>query len=181
MKRVVLSLAIVAAMTMSVSAQNKQTKDRTGSEDRMMPMKQLNLTAEQEQQMKVLRETYQTNRKELNENYRKDMMKILTPEQQTKLQEMEKNKTDRSKINKEGKGNKSQKGKKGYRGNKNVDEATKTKLDSLRKDYTEKRSAILKSRIAPDVQKQQLEALDAQYKADRRAILQSVSADKKTK
>lgn len=174
MKRIVLSLAVVVAMTMSISAQDKQTKEKSNRLDRPMPLKELNLTAEQEQQMKSLHESYLANKKELNENYQKDVMKILTPEQQSKWEKIEKSKLEKGKKNRK-KDTKSKK----RSNNKGIDKATKDKLNALKSDYEAKKSAIEKTRIAPEVQKQQLQELEKQYKADRYSILQSISGGKK--
>lgn len=108
MNKGILSLAILASVSMGLSASNAH-KSKKGSREGRSPMKELNLTADQQTQIQSLRESYQVKRKDLSEAYNKDVEKILTPEQKTKWEAKQKQRAEHISIDRRG-------GKKGKRG-----------------------------------------------------------------
>lgn len=167
MKKIFLTLAIVSTISFTALAKPaKGGKQQRGGQF----MKELNLTAEQQEQMKSLREDFQTKQKDLTKSYRDDVQKILTPEQQAKWQELrDKRMSDRSK----GRHNMAHKGK-GHRGAEaNLDQETVQSLKNLKENYLKEKKAVEMSRIAPDAQKEKISALTKKYKEDRRELIGS--------
>lgn len=165
MKKIFLTLAIVS--TVSLTALAKPVRDGKPQRGGQF-MKELNLTTEQQEQMKSLRQDFQTKQKDLTKSYRDDVQKILTPEQQTKLKELrEKRMSDR----KNGRHNMAHKGK-GHRGGKmNLDQETVQNLKSLKENYLKEKKAVEMSRIAPDAQNEKISSLTKKYKQDRRELI----------
>lgn len=121
---------------------------------------QLNLSAEQKQQLDALKKEYRSDSQQRSQEYRDAVNQILTPEQQAVLKE---SRADRSKSNRSG-----AEGRRGNRGQMNSD--NKARLDSLKQDYDQKKKAIEMSRIAPEAQTTKLKELEKQYKADVKQI-----------
>ena len=185
MKRIVLSLAILTALSVSSFVQGQE---RDSNRKAPHHLRVLNLSAQQESQIDALREEYRGKREALNAQYETDMKKILTPDQ---LATFEASRIDRSdkgsvrdgrkdrygKKNKKNKGNKN-KHRGGNRGDRlnNLDADSKQKLADLRANYDQQKAAIEKSRVAPDTQKEQLEVLRKQYMTDVQNVLNSNKA-----
>jgi len=122
--------------------------------------KDLNLTDDQKQKMKALNEEYRTKNKELAEQRREALNKIYTPEQQSKMKEMREGR--KMAFDK-------RKGDRGMRGK--LDEASTTKLKTLKEDFEKEKKAVELSRIAPDAQKQKISELRDKYQKERRQIM----------
>lgn len=172
MKKILLSLALLATVSVGVSAQAK-SEARSKGADRSMFMKELNLTSEQQEKMKALSATFRTKNDELRgqqsdlrKSYQADIKAILTPEQQVKWQEM---------IDKRGKkGNKDGKhfgGKGKFRKHKNVDPATTTKLEGLKSGFEKEKAAIVSNNASSEAQNEQMKALRDKYRTERKQII----------
>jgi Spy/CpxP family protein refolding chaperone len=107
MKKIVAVLLAFAGFIFSASAQETpETKGFHHQHKHGMMMKELNLTADQQQQLKANRDSYQKQWMDLNKNenitvkesrdkkaelrkqQKEKMMTILTPEQKTKLEQL---------------------------------------------------------------------------------------------
>lgn len=178
MKKILLSLALLASVSLGISAQGKESGRRGG--DRSQSFKELNLTAEQQEKMKSLSDDFKaknnalrSQQRDLRKKHQEDIKAILTPEQQAKWQEIieKRSKAD----NRGGKnfGNRN-------RGGKQVrlDTATVAKLDDLRSTFVKEKKAIEMTRIAPEVQKERIKALKDKYRTDRREIIKKARPTK---
>lgn len=175
MRKIFLTLAIVSTVSLTVLAKPvKGHRSQRGGQF----MKELNLTAEQQEQIKSLRQDLQTKQKDLTKSYRDDVQKVLTPEQQTKWKELrDKKMSDRSK----GRHNMAHKGK-GHRGGKmNLDQETVQNLRSLKENYLTEKKAVEMSRITPDVQNERISELTKKYKQDRRELIGNSKKSKSEK
>lgn len=177
MKKIVLSLAILGSISLSTFAGT--VKDKHQGCDRKFPMKELNLSAEQQEKMKSLREDYKTKQRELADNHRKEVQQVLTPEQQSKMKEL---RESRKKDKHSGRKDFSNKGRRGHKDMK-LDDKTIAKLDVLKENFVKEKKAVELSRIAPEAQKQRVVQLKDKYRTDRRAIIKEarqVSQSNKT-
>lgn len=178
MKKILLSLALLASISFGISAQGKDTVRRGG--DRSKVMQELNLTTEQQEKMKVLNADFKTKsdalrsqQRDLRKSHRADVMAILTPEQQAKWRErVEK----RSKSENRGEKNFGRKGKGGKQIN--LDAATTAKLEDLKSNFVKEKKAVEMSRIAPEVQKERIQGLKQKYRTDRREIMKEARLQK---
>ena len=123
-------------------------------------MKDLNLTEDQKQKIKSLNEDFRTKSLELAKAHREELNKVYTPEQQNKLKEFRKdfNKDRRFAFN-------------GRREMAKLDEASKTKLKSLRENFEKEKKAVELSRIAPDAQKQKIADLPQNFRREKQEII----------
>lgn len=176
MKKVLLSLMLVASVSVGVFAQQKS---KGCSSDGKCKMSQdLNLTSEQQEKMKALSQDFKTKndnlrgqQKELRTKYQASVKSILTPEQQAKW---EKNADKRSK--RDHKGGKNIAHNKNRGGKKmNLDAATTTKLADLRSNFEKEKKAVEMSRIAPEVQKERVKSLKDKYRNDRKEIIKKAN------
>lgn len=172
MKKAILSLALLASISFGLSAHGKDGGRRGG--DRSKGLKELNLTAEQQEKMKALSaefkkkgETLGNQQKDLRKEHRAALMAILTPEQQTKWKERveQRSKTD----HKAGKKNFARNGKGGK--HMKLDAATTAKLKDLKADFLKEKKAVELSRIAPEAQKEKIQGLKQKYRTDRKAVI----------
>ncbi|GAB6009058.1 hypothetical protein [Dysgonomonas reticulitermitis] len=168
MKRLFLSLAILAciSLTATVDAQNNKRghikkgqvmKMRAHRGDRM---KDLNLTDDQKQKIKALNEEYRTKNKEIAQQHLDALNKIYTPEQQAKIKDM---RSDFRKDRKFTFGDK--------RGKSKLDETSVAKLKTLRENFEKEKKAVELSRIAPDAQKKKISELRDNFRKEKRQIL----------
>lgn len=126
-------------------------------------MKDLNLTDDQKQKIEAVNKDYKTKRDELSEQRREAINKIYTPEQQAKINNSGNERDSKSRH--------------GLRGN--LDEATKTKLNTLKENYEKEKRAIELSRIAPEAQKQKIADLRRKYNDEKRQLISDArKADK---
>ncbi|MEN9918185.1 MAG: hypothetical protein RL662_621 [Bacteroidota bacterium] len=184
MKKIFLALIVVASLSLTVSA-SPNRDGRQGKRNNRM-VEQLDLSTEQQTQLKTLNEglrakretlkddpslTRETKRKMMAEartTHRAEVKSILTPEQNAKWGE-KKSEDKRSKENKNRK----------KRGNKQQwDSETTAKLDALKENFDSQKKSIEMSRIAPDAQKERIKTLEGQYREDRKKITREA---KKTK
>lgn len=178
MKKILLSLAIVASMSFGLSAQTKDGGRKGG--DRSKALQELNLTSEQQEKMKTLSEDFKTKnnalrsqQRDLRKSYQGDVKSILTPDQEVKWQQMVDKRTKGD--NKGGKnfGNRGRGGKQ-----MKLDAATTAKLDDLKSTYEKEKNAVELSRIAPEVQQERIQALKDKYRSDRREIIREARPKK---
>lgn len=176
MKKVFITL-LLASFSLASFAQVKNERPK---HDRKNPKSELNLTEEQKQQMKELRENFQAKRKQLFQDQQTAMKQILTPEQQSKWEEMQKN---RSNFAKEDKFNKNREGKHHPRRHKNfshhgkrdhgkmLDEATRSKLNDLRAQFNKEKDAIKNNPSSIEQQKKQMDELKNKFRSERQTII----------
>lgn len=187
MKKILLSLALVASVSLGLSAQQKEGGRRGG--ERAKGLKELNLTAEQQAKMKVLSEDFKSKSEslrsqqtDLRKNHQAGVMAILTPEQQAKWQARvdKRAKTENRSKNENRAGKHS--GRKGKGGKKmNLDAATTAKLDDLKSNFVKEKKAVELSRIAPEAQKEKIQGLKEQYRKDRREVIKKARPQKAEK
>ncbi len=135
---------------------------RYGMQDKKeMYSNKLNLTDAQKEKIKALNENYKAKSKELSQQHRDELNKVYTPEQQAQMQEMRKDFGKSKRF--------AHTGKRG--GVANLDEASKTKLKSLKENYLQEKKAIEMSRITQDAQKQKISALRKDFRKERRQII----------
>jgi len=128
-------------------------------------MKDLNLTDEQVSKIKELNKQFAANTKEMAQERRNKMNEILTPEQQAKMKEANK---DSHKDLKNGHRRFSDKNKQGKRGK--LDSESVEKMKTLKEEYKKELSAIEKSRIAPEQQEKQKTELKAKFREEIRQL-----------
>ncbi len=165
MKKLLLSLALLASVSLGLSAQTKDGKHRGG--DRPKAFQELNLTVEQQQKMKALTQDFKTQQQDLRKNYQADLKAILTPEQQAKWQEMAKNREDKH-FGDRGRGDKQM----------NLDDATKAKLKDLRANFVKEKKAIEASGLSPEAQQEKLQSLKDKFRNDSKAIIKATRPQK---
>lgn len=170
MKRIVLSFAILATLSLSTFANNTRNKD--SHRDRKNPMKELGLTTEQQEKLKDLNQDYRTKQKELADSHQADVNAILTPEQQEKLKEARHSKFKERRNNHK---NISHRGKRHHKEVK-WDAETTNKLESLRENFRNDKKAIELTRVSPEEQQRRMEELRTKFKADRREIIKNAKA-----
>lgn len=181
MKKILLSLALVASVSVGLSAQTKDSGRRGG--DRSKALKELNLTSEQQEKMKTLSADFKTKntalrsqQKDLRKSYQADVKAILTPEQQVKWKEMVDKRTKGDNRGGKNFGNKG-------RGGKPIklDAATTAKLDDLKSNYEKEKNAVQLSRIAPEAQQAKIQELRDKYRSDKREIIREARPKKDDK
>ncbi|SBV92427.1 hypothetical protein [uncultured Dysgonomonas sp.] len=133
-------------------------------------MKDLNLTDDQKQKIKALNEDFKTKSRDLAKQHREELNKVYTPEQQNKLKEFRKdfNKDRRFAFD-------------GRRGMAKLDEASKTKLKSLRENFEKEKKAVELSRIAPDAQKQKIADLRQNFRKEKQEIIKEARKTQNSK
>ena len=165
MKRVVLSFAILATISLSTFANTSRNKDGHGRGK--SPMKELNLTAEQQEKLKTLNQDYRSKQKDLADSHKSDVNAILTPEQQAQWKEARGNKMRDRKLNHKGLAHKG-KGK-----DAKWDAETSSKLETLRETFRNDKKTIELTRVSPEEQNRRIDELRTKYKADRREIIKT--------
>lgn len=176
MRKIFLTLALV--FTISITAFANPAKDKKTPRGGGHFMKELNLTSEQQEQMKALRQDFQKKQKDLATSYNEDFQQILTPEQQIKLNELrEKRRSERGAE----RHRMAHKGKKHRGAEKNLDKETVASLKSLKENYLQEKKMIEMSRIAPDVQKEQISELTKKYRTDKRELIHNAKKEGRTK
>lgn len=171
MKKILLSLALLASVSFGLSAQGRDGGRRGG--DRSKALQELNLTAEQQEKVKSLSKDFRTKndtlrsqQRELRKNHQSDFMAILTPEQQVKWKDrVEKRSRNENRVGK----NSGRNGRGGKR--MNLDAATTAKLEDLKSNFVKEKKAVEMSRIAPEAQKEKIQGLKQKYRTDRREII----------
>ena len=128
-------------------------------------MKDLNLTDEQVGKIKELNKQFAANNKEMAQERRNKMNEILTPEQQAKMKESNKNlhkdiKNGHRKFSDKNRHDKRVK----------LDSESAEKMKTLREEYKKELSAIEKSRIAPEQQEKQKTELKAKFREEVRQL-----------
>lgn len=178
MKKILLSLALLASISLGISAQGNDSGRKGGN--RSKALKELNLTSEQQDKMKALSEDFKTKnntlrsqQKDLRKSYQADVKAILTPDQQVKWQAMVDKRTKGDNRGGKNFGNKSRGGKQ-----MKFDTETRAKLDDLRANYLKEKSAVEMSRIAPDAQQEKIQSLRDKFRNDRREIIKKASPKK---
>lgn len=176
MKKILLSLALLASISFGVSAQGKDGRHRGG--DRTKALQELNLTAEQQAKMKALSEDFKTKnsalrnqQKDLRKTHQENIKALLTPEQQVKWQAMIDKKTKGDNRGGKNFGNRSRKQMK-------LDATTTEKLADLRSNFEKEKKAVEMTRIAPEVQKERIQALRDKYRSDKREIIKGARLTK---
>lgn len=121
------------------------------------PMLNLNLSDAQKAQIKELKKTHIARSHELKAQQRAEVLNILTPEQQAQLKQ---NKIERfakrNKITTEG----------------------AEKIQALRENFKAEKSAVERSRIAPEAQQQKIKILSEKFAADRKKIIEQYKVKK---
>jgi len=113
--------------------------------DRGSIAKHLDLTDAQKEQIKSINKDYANKEKELKEQRKNDVAKIYTPEQQSKLKQVQTEKiAQRNKVTVEG----------------------ATKLMASKDSFQKEKRAITMSRIAPDAQKSKLQELEKKHREE---------------
>lgn len=171
MKKILLSLALVASVSFGLFAQPKDGGRRGG--DRSKALQELNLTSEQQEKMKALSEDFKTKnnalrsqQNDLRKSHQADIKALLTPEQQAKWQELSDKRTSRD--HRSGK-NFGHRGKGGR--HMKLDASTTAKLEDLRSNFEKEKKAVEMSRIAPEAQKEKIKSLRDKYRTDRKEII----------
>ncbi|WP_029904618.1 Spy/CpxP family protein refolding chaperone [Prevotella sp. 10(H)] len=139
----------------------KDGRDMKMRADKGQRMKGLNLTDDQKQRIKALNEDFKAKSRELAKQHREELNKVYTPEQQAKLKEFRKD------FNKDGRFAYHAHGKRGLG---KLDEASRNKLKSLKENFEKEKSAVERSRIAPDAQKQKIADLRQNFRKERQEI-----------
>lgn len=178
MKKILLSLALLASISFGVSAQGKDGRHRGG--DRTKALQELNLTAEQQAKMKALSEDFKTKnsalrnqQKDLRKTHQENIKALLTPEQQVKWQAMIDKKTKGDNRGGKNFGNRNRGGKQ-----MKLDAATSEKLADLRSNFEKEKKAVEMTRIAPEAQKERIQALRDKYRSDKREIIKGARLTK---
>lgn len=169
MKKILLSLAILASVALGLSAQSKN-EGRT-----FKAIQELDLSSEQQQKMKTLSEDFKTKntalrsqQKDLRKSHYADIKAILTPEQQIKWQKLTDKRTNREHRGSKNYGNRGRGGK-----HMKLDASTTAKLDDLRSNFEKEKKAVEMSRIAPEVQRERIQSLRDKYRTDKREIIKA--------
>lgn len=144
------------------------SKMMSGKDNRM---KELNLTDEQKQKIKDINDDFMGKKKDLAQQHRDALNNIYTPEQQEKLKEIRKNSQIKHRPTFNMK-----------RGHElNLDEASKTKLKTLKEALDKEVKAVELSRIAPDAQKQKIKDLRDNYRKEKHQIIMDARKSKENK
>ncbi len=172
MKRLFLSIAILACMSLTVTVGAQESK-RDGRKD---IAKELNLTAEQQQKMEAAKtdmvakmkelkdntslskEEKMSKMKELREQQQTAFNNILTPEQQTKAKELKAKRGDRMKDGRKGKDGKNT--------------AMRPHRGHMDKGMMAKRGDRMKDLNLTDDQKQKIKALNDEYRTKTKELSQ---------
>ncbi|NDV78498.1 hypothetical protein [Dysgonomonas sp. 511] len=133
-------------------------------------MKDLNLSDDQKEKIKAINEDFRAKSKELAKEREEALNQVYTPEQQAMVKELRKDFGKNRHF--------AHKGKRGYG---KLDQASIDKLKSLKENFVKEKSAIERSRIAPDVQQQKLTELRQNYKKERQEIIKSAKGVKENK
>ena len=178
MKKILLSLALLASISFGVSAQGKDGGRRGG--DRTKALQELNLTAEQQEKMKALTEDFKTKnsalrsqQRDLRKTHQADIKALLTPEQQVKWQAMVDKRTKGDNRGGKNFGNRNRGGKQ-----MKLDAATTAKLADLKSNFEKEKKAVEMTRIAPEVQKERIQALRDKYRTEKRVIIKEARPKK---
>lgn len=178
MKKILLSLALLASISFGVSAQAKDGGRRGG--DRTKALQELNLTTEQQEKIQALSEDFKTKnnalrtqQRDLRKTHQEDIKALLTPEQQVKWQAMIEKKTKGDNRGGKNFGNRNRGGKQ-----MKLDAETTTKLADLRSNFEKEKKAVEMTRIAPEVQKERIQALRDKYRTEKREIIKEARSKK---
>lgn len=171
MKKLFLSiLAVLVISVASISAQNKKAPEKMKANGWM---KELNLTTDQQSKIKTLNEDLKVKLKdlrsqerELTKAHKAEVETILTPEQQSKLKDLRKEKIKEWKKDGKKMAHKNKNGKRDK-----FDATTESKLQALRDNFKKEKKAIEMSRIAPEEQAKRQEDLLTKFREDRRQIV----------
>lgn len=186
MKKVIITMALLTGIVTISSAQVKENNKRS---DRKNLKTELNLTDEQCQKMQELNQDLRSKRKELTKQHQEAMNQILTPEQQTKLNEVKKERprhTAKRGDLRKGQNRKNHERRSRQFAHKNrekssfnLDEITISKLDSLEDQFFKEKQDIKKRKISSEEQQKQISELRKKYRNERREIVRE--SYKKTK
>lgn len=152
---------------------NTSSKGRKGKKDgisrmnKRNPFEKLNLSEGQKAELDKINENYAKQLKSLRSEQDSAISNILTAEQKEVLKS-EKEKSRHNKFDSKDKKRK---------GCKNLDDATTQKLSALKENYEKDKKAIELSRIAPDIQKQQIEELNKKYRNEKRELLKETRSN----
>ncbi len=183
MKRVFLSLIILASVTFGTFASPHKGYGRKG--DNTKVMKELNLTEDQQAKIKSLNEDFRikfnavrddssltkdskrAKMKELSETKKNQFQAVLTPEQQAKMKELRGKRSDNYK-----KGRKDM-AKRGHnRMDLNLTEDQKSKMQDLRKDYRDKMQALKDdTSLSKEMRSEKRKELANTHKSEIRSLL----------
>lgn len=155
---------------LSSSKKEKRQKRGRAHINRKDIYKNLNLSEDQKSQLDKINEDYDKKLSSLKTEHDSAINNVLSLEQQATL---------KAEVSKDRKNKPNFKGckAKGKRSDKKLDTATIQKLEVLKENYEKDKKAIQLSRIAPDIQKKQLEELDAKYKNERHNIMKEVRSN----
>lgn len=164
MKRLVLSFAILSAITFSMNAtpRNEKRTDK-GRNHHERLAKELNITAEQKSQLEELNSTYRTKQRDLSKEHKEKMDNILSPEQREKMESLKKDRRHFA-------------GKK--RGARHHNSEMSKEIYELKQSYLEKEKAIEMSRVSPEEQGRRKKELWKEYKSEVRKMKQNNKAQK---
>lgn len=126
----------------------------------------LNLTMEQQNQIKDLNKDFRTKTKELALKHRTDINNILTPEQQIQLKA-----ANKERVGRQGHSRRRE-------GGSILDAETVSKLNGLKENFSKEKAAIEKSRIAPEEQTRRIKELNQKYRQDRRELIREAKEAK---
>lgn len=118
--------------------------------------KDLNLTDAQKEKLKDLRKEHQAKTMEQRKSQMEEMRAVLTPEQIAKLDSLKKVQSRKDRPV----------------GTVKFDEATEAKIKTLNNELKEKREAIKKTKVAPEVKKKKLNELNEEYSKKRSEIVE---------
>lgn len=151
----------------SIAKHGKKEQDIKRRAHRGDQMKDLSLTDDQRQKIKALNDTYRAKNKEIAQQHREALNNIYTPEQQAKIKDLRSDfrKGHRFAFD-------------GNRGKGKLDEASVTKLKTLRENFEKEKKAVELSRIAPDAQKKKISDLRNNFRKEKHQILKDARKTK---
>lgn len=130
-------------------------------------MKDLNLTEDQKQKINALDDTFRAKGKEMAQQHREALNNIYTPEQQAKIKDMKGDFRKGHKFAFDGK-----------RGKGKLDEASMTKLKTLRDNFEKEKKAVESSSMDSDAQKKKISELRDNFRKEKHQIMKDAHGSK---
>lgn len=153
--------------------------DKPMKGQRHCPIAALNLTEGQQTKMKELNEKYAEKRKALRDEQHKSFEGILTADQKAKFDSL---KNARPRMYNHHKGNRphfnNQKDCCSLVGKGELSQEAKDKIQALRETFEKEKQAILKTRIAPEMQQKKIADLRKKFQEDKREIIKEAHQKK---
>lgn len=172
-----LSTATLAHASETKSGSKKETVRTERKKSHFDKKNDLNLTEDQRNKMKELRQSYKADSDKLRASHNESVKAILTPEQREKWDNNQKRRGEMRKHHAHNKGMQKSHHMRGHRDMK-FDEATTEKLKALISNLKNDRKAIRDSELSRDEKNTKIRELNKQYRQQRSDIVKQARTTK---